>query len=416
MEKSSAHLAYCYLILECRYVMQDLIVLVLEDEPFQRLVTVTALEKHLTSPVLQAADGDEAVAILAACSYIDIALCDLKMAGTDGLTFLRHASSSGKVGAVVLCTELDPILQQATVAMIQCLGLSYLGNLAKPFSLEGFSPLVTRYHSHHNTAPRALSPAELPTLSDVLRGLDNGEFEAYYQPKVALKDQLLDGAEVLARWIHPQWGVLSPAHFLPVMEQHDLIDRMFWQLFEQGITLHKRLAAQGRQVNLAFNLHPRQLACTMLTERIPLLLKRAHVSPTRVTFEIIESAVISAPASSLENLVRLRMLGCGLAMDDFGAGYSSLDRLSELPFNQIKLDRTFVHKMQSQPRSAAIISCSVALARAMEMSLVIEGVETEEQQAHLIELGATIAQGFLYARPMPGSHFKDFCMEHSAGK
>lgn len=404
----------CIPFFACRPAMQDLTVLVLEDEPFQRLVTVTALEKHLSSPVLQAADGDAAVAILAACSFVDIVLCDLKMAGMDGLAFLRHASSSGNVGAVVLCSELDPILRQATVAMIHCLGLTYLGDLGKPFHLEGFSPLVKRYHAHRNATPRSLSPAELPSLSDVQRGLDNGEFEAFYQPKVTLEGQQLVGAEVLARWTHPQWGVLSPAHFLSVMEQHDLIDRMFWQLFEQGLALHQRLAAQGQVVNLAFNLHPAQLACNSLTERIPMLLKRAQVPPARVMFEITESGLISAPASSLENLVRLRILGCGLAMDDFGAGYSSLDRLSELPFSQIKLDRTFVHKMQSQPRSAAIISCSVALARALDISLVIEGVETVEQQARLIELGGTLAQGYLFARPMPGSHFIDFCLAQAA--
>lgn len=396
--------------------MQELTVLVLEDEPFQRLVTVTALEKHLLSPVLQAADGDAAVAILADSRFIDIVLCDLKMAGMDGLAFLRHASSSGKIGAVVLCTELDPVLRQATVAMIHCLGLNYIGDLGKPFSLAGFSPLVARYHAINNATPRSLTPAELPSLSDILRGLDNGEFEGYYQPKFTLDGHLLAGAEVLARWTHPQWGVLSPAHFLPVMEQHNLIERMFWHLFEQGLTLHQQLAAQGNPVDLAFNLHPEQLACTMLTERIPIMLKRAQVSPARVTFEIVESALISAPASSLENLVRLRMLGCGLAMDDFGAGYSSLDRLSELPFDQIKLDRTFVQKMQNQPRSAAIVSCSVTLARALGISLVIEGVETVEQQTRLIELGATIAQGFLYARPMPANHFKDFCQQLSAGK
>ncbi|MOA25082.1 Cyclic di-GMP phosphodiesterase Gmr [compost metagenome] len=114
--------------------------------------------------------------------------------------------------------------------------------------------------------------------------------------------------------------------------------------------------------------------------------------------------------------MRLRMLGCGLAMDDFGAGYSSLDRLSDLPFTQIKLDRAFVRKMQHQPKSAAIISCSVTLAQALGISLVIEGVETVEQQARLIELGATFAQGFLFARPMPASHFIDFCVGQMTNK
>lgn len=133
-------------------------------------------------------------------------------------------------------------------------------------------------------------------------------------------------------------------------------------------------------------------------------------------FEITESGLIRVPASSLENLARLRMLGCGLAMDDFGAGYSSLGRLSDLPFNQIKLDRAFVLQMQHRPRNAAIISCAVALAKALDMSLVIEGVETAEQQACLIELGASVAQGFLFARPMPERHFITYCVHQVASE
>ncbi len=393
--------------------MQDLTVLVLEDEPFQRLVTVTALKKLLPGPILQASDGNEAISQLSACDTVDILLCDLKMAGMDGLALLRHVSSGGKVRAVVLCSELDPVLRQATVAMIHCLGLTFLGDLGKPFKLEEFSQLVKRYRELCSAVPQRLSPAELPTLSDVQQGLANGEFEAYYQPKVTLQGNVMVGAEVLARWKHPQWGVLTPAHFLSVMEAHNLIDRLFWQLFEQGLSLQQRLKLEGRAINLAFNLHPSQLACTALTERIPLMLKRAQVSATSVAFEITESSLISAPASSLENLVRLRILGCGLAMDDFGAGYSSLDRLSELPFTQVKLDRAFVRKMQSQPKSAAIISCAVALAHALGISLVIEGVETVEQQARLIELGGTLAQGFLFARPMPERHLIDFCTQRT---
>lgn len=383
--------------------------MVLEDELFQRLVTVTALETLFPGTVLQAADGHEAVAALEGCEHVDILLCDLKMAGMDGLAFLRHATSSGKVRAVILCSGLDPVLRQATVLMIHCLGLIFLGDLGKPFNIGGFSQLANRYRMLCNASPKSLSSTEMPSLSEVLQGLDNGAFEAYYQPKVTLQEEILVGAEVLARWVHPEWGVLAPAHFLPVLEQHNLIDRMFWHLFEQGLALHQRMSAQGMLISLAFNLHPAQLACSTLTERIPIMLKRAHVPSTCVTFEITESGLLSAPANSLENLVRLRILGCGLAMDDFGAGYSSLDRLSELPFNEIKLDRAFVSKMQSQPRSAAIISCSVALAQALDISLVIEGVETTEQRNRLLGLGCTTAQGYLFARPMPKSHFIDYC-------
>ncbi len=114
-------------------VMNDLNVLVLEDEPFQRLVAVTALKKVVPGSILEAADGKEAVAILESCGHVDIAICDLQMSGMDGLAFLRHASLSGKVHSVILSSEVDPILRQATISMIECLGLNFLGDLGKPF-------------------------------------------------------------------------------------------------------------------------------------------------------------------------------------------------------------------------------------------------------------------------------------------
>lgn len=390
--------------------MQNLNVLVLEDEPLQRLVTVTALKKVMPGQVHEAASGSEALALLEHCERMDIAICDLKMPGMDGLAFLRHASRSGKLHSVILCSQIEPILRQTTVSMIRRLGLNFLGDLGKPFNLERLTTLLTRYQNQRHGLVTALKKSELPTLADVIRGLDNGEFEPYYQPKVALDNASLQGAEALARWNHPQLGVLPPSHFLHIMEHHSLLDRLFWQLFDQGLALRRKLAQKGIPLSFSFNLHPSQLASQTLTESIATLLVPFQVPSSSITFEITETSLISAPASSLENLVRLRVMGCGLAMDDFGAGYSSLDRLCELPFSQIKLDGTFVRKMGHHPRSSAIISYTVALARSLGMSLIIEGVETREQQERLLELGCDIAQGFVFARPMPESHFIAYCI------
>lgn len=390
--------------------MQNLNVLVLEDEPLQRLVTVTALKKVMPGQVHEAASGSEALALLEHCERMDIAICDLKMPGMDGLAFLRHASQSGKLHSVILCSQIEPILRQTTVSMIRRLGLNFLGDLGKPFNLERLTTLLTRYQNQRHGLVTALKKSELPTLADVIRGLDNGEFEPYYQPKVALDNASLQGAEALARWNHPQLGVLPPSHFLHIMEHHSLLDRLFWQLFDQGLALRRKLAQKGIPLSFSFNLHPSQLASQTLTESIAALLVLFQVPSSSITFEITETSLISAPASSLENLVRLRVMGCGLAMDDFGAGYSSLDRLCELPFSQIKLDGTFVRKMGHHPRSSAIISYTVALARSLGMSLIIEGVETREQQERLLELGCDIAQGFVFARPMPESHFIAYCI------
>lgn len=390
--------------------MQNLNVLVLEDEPLQRLVTVTALKKVMPGQVHEAASGSEALALLEHCERMDIAICDLKMPGMDGLAFLRHASQSGKLHSVILCSQIEPILRQTTVSMIRRLGLNFLGDLGKPFNLERLTTLLTRYQNQRHGLVTALKKSELPTLADVIRGLDNGEFEPYYQPKVALDNASLQGAEALARWNHPQLGVLPPSHFLHIMEHHSLLDRLFWQLFDQGLALRRKLAQKGIPLSFSFNLHPSQLASQTLTESIAALLVLFQVPSSSITFEITETSLISAPASSLENLVRLRVMGCGLAMDDIGAGYSSLDRLCELPFSQIKLDGTFVRKMGHHPRSSAIISYTVALARSLGMSLIIEGVETREQQERLLELGCDIAQGFVFARPMPESHFIAYCI------
>ena len=385
--------------------MKNLRILVLEDEPFQRLIAITALRQLGLERIHEAADGAEALALLEACGGVDIVLCDLRMAGMDGAAFLRHASEAGVVRSVILSSEVDAEVRQAISVMTRCLGLQFLGDLGKPFDMDRAAALIARHTADSATPPAPWQAPDAPTLDDILRGLDQGEFEAWFQPKFHLGNETLHGAEVLARWRHPQHGVLAPSRFLPTMEAHDLIDRLFWQIFAQGLALQQDLARAGRRVNLAFNLQPRQLSDQSLAGRIDKALADAGLPGEGLTFELTETGLLEAPAASLECLVRLRLLGCGLAMDDFGAGYSSLDRLCELPFSQVKLDASFVHKLMNQPRTSAVISSAVALAESMDMTLVVEGVETPEQRDQLLALGCQVAQGYLFARPQDRDEF-----------
>lgn len=384
--------------------MKQLSILVLEDEPFQRLIAVTALRQLGLERIHQAADGTEALARLEACGGVDIVLCDLRMAGMDGLAFLRHASQAGVIRSVILCSEVAPELRHATIAMIQNLGLNFLGDLGKPFDFAHAAALIRR----HPLATDCLLPGQdsgAPCLDDIFQALERGEFVAFFQPKVCLDSGALLGAEVLARWRHPERGLLPPSQFLPLMEANHLIERLFWQLFEQGLALQQALGRDNLQVNLAFNLQPRQLASHALVKRIAKALEDAGLPGSGLTFELTETGLLEAPAASLENLVRLRLMGSELAMDDFGAGYSSLDRLCELPFSQIKLDASFVRKLDNQPRSGAIVGSAVALAEALGMTLVVEGVETSAQRDRLRSLGCRVAQGFLFHRPMDCESF-----------
>lgn len=389
--------------------MNDLNVLVLEDEPFQRLVAVTALKKVVPGSILEAADGKEAVAILESCGHVDIAICDLQMSGMDGLAFLRHASLSGKVHSVILSSEVDPILRQATISMIECLGLNFLGDLGKPFSLERITALLTRYNARRQDLPRQIEVAELPSVADVVRGLDNGEFEAYYQPKVApgwrrpdrrrgpgtleppasrriaavafplCDGNLQPGRQAVLATVQPGSGDAQEAGAVGAADQPGV----------QRPSFATGFACAGRE-HLG------------VADRVPPAAQFGDVRDHRDRVDQRSCQQPGEPRASADH---------GLRPGDgrFRRRLFVLDRLCEFPFSQIKLDRTFVQKMKTQPRSCAVISSVVALAQALGISLVVEGVESDEQRVRLIELGCSIAQGYLFARPMPEQHFLDYC-------
>lgn len=156
-------------------------------------------------------------------------------------------------------------------------------------------------------------------------------------------------------------------------------------------------------MNLAFNLHAAQLANVELTSQIKRILAMFQAPGCSLTFELTESGLLEAPAVSLENLVRLRIMGCRLSIDDFGAGFSSLQRLCQLPFNEIKLDAEFVRGLKHEPRCRAVVASTLALGQTLGMSVVIEGIETAEQHQELLTLGCTQGQGYWHSRAMNGA-------------
>jgi EAL domain-containing protein (putative c-di-GMP-specific phosphodiesterase class I) len=250
---------------------------------------------------------------------------------------------------------------------------------------------------------RVPQPAPPPVCANEVRhALHDGQFQPYYQPKVDLLSGAVCGVEVLVRWNHPFRGLLSPVAFLPELERAGLLDSLLFTQIDQALTLQRQAREQGFAVNVAFNLHAQQLANPQLVPTIRGILALQGTPGSSLTFELTESGLLEAPATSLESLVRLRMMGCQLSIDDFGAGFSSLQRLCQLPFNEIKLDAEFVRTFEDQPRCRAVISSTLALGEALGMSVVIEGVETEQQRQQLLDLGCTQAQGYLFARPMSG--------------
>lgn len=395
--------------------MRHIRFLILEGEPLQRGVIASSLQQIEPKRVHEAADEEEALVLLRQYGEVDIAICNLHAANMDSLSFLRAISDARLVRAVVISGDIDASLKSAAIAMIHCLGMHYLGDLGKTFDLARMQLLVDEFHAFGNGPARPAVIAPLP-VCDIRRGLDNDEFEPYYQPKVALQSGELEGAEVLARWNHPKLGTLLPSHFLQLIETHDLIDKLFTRLLEKALVLQKELSRYSSPVELAFNVHASQLASRAFAERVRKTLSRHRLNANGLVFEITETGFVSAPANSLENLIRLRLMGCGVAMDDFGTGYSSLKRLCDFPFSQLKLDGSFVRKLESRPANRAVIESAVKLADSMGMTLVVEGVETHGQREQLIAMGCSVGQGFGLARPMAGKCFLKYCLELNRNK
>lgn len=231
-------------------------------------------------------------------------------------------------------------------------------------------------------------------------GLQRKEFLPYLQPIFDLSDGSFIGAEVLVRWMHPDLGILMPSAFLDTVIEKDMIDDVFFELLEQGLDVHRYSAYGTHPIKLSFNIHPAQLANKEFSIRVDSILRSHAVSASNISFELTESGSLDANSSTFENLYNLRVMGCGLVIDDFGVGYSSLQRLFELPFNELKIDASFVARVLTSPRCSNIVESILALASTLEMTVVAEGIETECQLNKLRELGCTYGQGYLYSKPL----------------
>ena len=242
-----------------------------------------------------------------------------------------------------------------------------------------------------------------PDPLDLHQALDRREFVLYYQPEIDLVTRRIVGLEALIRWRHPQRGLIPPMEFISLAEETGLILPIGdWGIAEACAQIRKWCAEDPSQDSLrvCVNLSARQFAREGLADHVEALLLETGVSSRQLGLEMTESSLIPNPGTAVEVLGSLRKLGISLLMDDFGTGYSSLNHLHTFPFDTLKIDRSFVGRMTEGDQPLQIVRTIIELARVLGMSVVAEGIETEEQYRLLRQLGCRYGQGFLFARPM----------------
>ncbi|MBI4431319.1 MAG: bifunctional diguanylate cyclase/phosphodiesterase [Candidatus Omnitrophica bacterium] len=249
--------------------------------------------------------------------------------------------------------------------------------------------------------PPVLERLELET--DLRRALDRGEFRLWYQPVISLDSQELVGLEALIRWAHPVRGLVAPADFIPVAEEIGLISQIGWWVMQEACTQLKNWQRQfnGRfHLTLSINLSGEQCKQPNLSAGVRRILEETGIDPHNLKFEITETVLIGSAESILDEISRLKDLNIQLYMDDFGTGYSSLSYLRRFNIDKLKIDRSFVSRLDTSERDQQIVRTIVTLAHSLNMGVIAEGVENPGQLMILKGMGCDFGQGYHFAKPL----------------
>lgn len=246
------------------------------------------------------------------------------------------------------------------------------------------------------------SVGQLMMRAELRNAIDSGGLVLHYQPKLHLKTGHVQGVEALIRWQHPQRGLLTPEHFLPLAERSNMIGALTQWVVVEALRQYNVWRQAGLELKVAINLSARALYDLRLPDQMEHHLKAFRAPPSALELEITEDAIMVDPLRATEIMARLNAMRIKLAIDDFGTGYSSLSYLKRLPVDEIKIDKSFVIEMEKSRSDAAIVRATLDLARNLGLNVVAEGVENEETLRTLMRLGCDAVQGFHISRALPG--------------
>lgn len=373
---------------------------VVEDHAFQRGVLVKLLRAIGIQHIGEAANGQEALAMLEAereRSRPDVILCDLEMPEMDGIAFLREVAQRKLAGSVLIISGREPEILAGVETMVRASGLAVLGRLGKPVSPEDlWAAMSAEPNAGANDAAGA-TPLDADTLQ---RALEAREFKCEFQPKVRLAGGEIVGVEALARWRRDGGTPAPPARFVPAMVRAGMIGSLTRQMLDGACVALQMWDREALKLTASVNISMSALSDIDTANQLAAQVMAHGVEPKRITFEVTETEVMSDVATVLNVLTRLRLKGFRLAIDDFGTGYASLAQLNTIPFTELKIDRTFVRNCGQSHRLRNIVQSSIDLARRLSIRTVAEGIETREEWDFLRMGGCDEGQGHFIARPM----------------
>ena len=383
--------------------ISELNVLVVEDHGFQREYISNTLKQLGVAQVTAAADGHEALDdldVLATSDFpIDLIVCDLQMPRMDGVSFVRHLADRQFEGSFIILSAMDPTLIASVTTMVRAYKLNFAGAIHKPVDSKVLVKLMREACSDISLD----LPVGLPegvSENDLIEGLNSGGLISYFQPKYDFETRSLYGIEALARLVLPDGRMIYPDDFIYLYKKLGRTREFELSVYKSAFELGSHCLKRGKPLQVSVNFCANMLTDELFFDEVIQLAENADLPSDMVTIEITERSLIEDLKKSIEFLARLRIKGFNLSVDDFGTGYSSIKQLEILPFNELKIDKSFIMGIEKDKQKRAIVQSITELASRMDLKIVAEGVETEEAYTISKNFGCDYCQGFLTGRPV----------------
>ncbi|HEU5457899.1 MAG TPA: EAL domain-containing response regulator [Terracidiphilus sp.] len=387
------------------------IVVIDDDEVILRIVSASAEAMHLRCAAARHA-MEMADLLTPDTSLI---LLDLVMPDMDGIEALRLLGAQRCRAGIVLMSGIDKRVIETAKKMATSLGLTVVGHLQKPFPITALTSLLESYAAGELQQPPDAGIEE-PIPDDELRvALERREIVNYYQPQIRFNTGEVVGVEALARWLHPERGIVLPDSFIERSEQLGLMDKLCWLTVDRGLSEVRKFARpDGRVPRLSLNVSVSSLRDLKFPDIFLEIANRHGVPATNIAVEITETGLVDEMSRTLDVLTRLRMRQIQLSIDDFGTGYSMMRQLQNVPAIELKIDKSFVRSMHTNMSDRVMVEKIIEMGHELNMEVVAEGVETPEQFELLRQKGCDTLQGYLFSKALPPDELVTWLSEYYA--
>jgi len=388
-------------------------ILVVDDDEFILKTTTFTLHEMGFGTVLTANRAIKALAhITTPTKPIDVILCDLNMPEMDGIEFLRRLMEEGYEGGILLFSGEDARTLSTAKNLAKAYSLNVLGAVSKPVQSSELAEILATWHGPLERKHPSVTPLiDAATLSTAIEA---GEIIPHYQPKVDLRNGRTVGAEILARWDSPMFGMVFPDAFITVAENEGLIDSMTFRLLASALEQSSAWKREGIELELALNVSMTSLQRLEFADQLLEVIYHTGGHAQNIVLEVTESQFIKDSVEPMNVLLRLRMKRIKLSIDDFGTGYSSLAQLRDLPFDQLKIDQSFVRGAARDADAHSILKSSIEMGRQLGMTVIAEGVENLGDWKRVAEMNCDLAQGYFIGRPMAGERIPGWLRQWQA--